>query len=202
MTEVPDRRRRWVTCAGLLLLAATAFGGRLDGLEVCQVCRARAETTTWGLTLGDSIGVPVCRTRRETSNDVVLAFLGGSHEHGAAMVRTRQHGYGFLMSQRTWCGGRASAVEWIGLSALIAGSPELAAAFRRRIEAGEITATEMRDALEVPVFDPEEYGAPALTASQRALLRRMATILGEEMNRPARAFDLDADGEIWSDADR
>ncbi len=202
MTEVPDRRRRWVTSAGLLLLAATVFGGRLDGVEVCQVCRARAETTTWGLTLGSSIGVPVYGTRSEMPNYLVLGFLRGSHEHGASMVRTRTRGYGFLMSQRTWCRGRASAVERIGLGAWIAASPELVAAFRRRIEAGEITATEMRDALEVPVFDPEKHGAPTLTASQRSLLRRMATILGEETRVPPRAFDLDADGEIWSDADR
>lgn len=69
MTEVPGRPRRRVMCVGLLLLVATVFGGRLDGVEVCQVCRARAETTTWGLTLGDSIGVPVYGTRSETPTE-------------------------------------------------------------------------------------------------------------------------------------
>lgn len=202
MTETPARSRRWVTWTGLVFAVAGVFGGQHVRVDVCQVCRTHVETTTWGLTLGDSIGVPVWRTVAETPCEPVQRFLGASHEHGAAMTRMHAFGQGLLMSMRTWCGWRGRAVAWTGLGAQIEASPALADAFAARIAAGEISESEMREALGVLLFDPGSSRRPKTTVEQRALLRRMATIIADDQGLPPRNVTLGMETDIWADVQR
>ncbi len=199
MTEVPRRRRRWVTLVGVVLFVVGLGGTRETRNSVCTACRTRIETTTWGLTFGGSGTLQVWRTRAEVPCPAVRQFLGPTHDHGGALVMRDRSGPNGLFLRTITCGS-----PWRregGLGAWIEREPRLAVAFARRIDAGSLDPAELRTALTLEYTDAE--GDPTeFTAEQEALLRRMATIIAEELGLDRRDVSFGVYVDLWREEPR